>query len=297
MKKIISVLFSMTILLSVAIGVNANPLITVTVDGEAVVFDAQPEMVNERTMVPMRAIFEKLGAEVSWDQPTQTVTAVTEDKTVVATVGEMSMYVNGEEKVMDVAPYIKEERTYVPARFVSEALDCKVDWDQENYTVIIETLTDDADYLYAYNVIKDFLLEHGLPMDEPGQWMYIEEMEQLQLIMNYDQNLGYAEVGIVVPVKEGTDVVQIISASITGECMSSTNLTATVQDEVIDERLVIYYKDGEITIQDEEEKASVLDSMLKLADESWKVIDQVLQLIDTECSVSDFGVRLPDKMI
>ncbi len=297
MKKIISILFSMAILLSVAINVNANPLITVTVDGEAVVFDAQPEMVNERTMVPMRAIFEKLGAEVSWDQPTQTVTAVTADKTVVATVGEMSMFVNGEEKVMDVAPYIKEERTYVPARFVSEALDCKVDWDQENYTVIINSLTVDADYMYTYNAIKDFILENGVATEGDYQWMYLEDMETLQVIMNYDQNLGYTEVGIVVPIDSESDVVQIISASLTGDCMSVTNLTATVYDELIEESLVMYYKDGEITIEDEEEKADTLDSMLRIADEAWNVINQVIQIIDPECSVEDFGVRLPGETI
>lgn len=297
MKKIISILFSMTILLSVAINVNANPLITVTVDGEAVVFDAQPEMVNERTMVPMRAIFEKLGAEVSWDQPTQTVTAVTADKTVIATVGEMSMFVNGEEKVMDVAPYIKEERTYVPARFVSEALDCKVDWDQENYTVIINSLTVDADYMYTYNAIKDFILENGVATEGDYQWMYLEDMEELQVIMNYDKNLGYTEIGIVVPIDSESDVVQIISASLTGECMSSTNLTATIFDEVIEEELIIYYKDGEITIEDEENKADVLDSMLRVADEGWNVINQLIQIIDPECSVEDFGVRLPGETI
>ena len=297
MKKIISILFSMTILLSVAINVNANPLITVTVDGEAVVFDAQPEMVNERTMVPMRAIFEKLGAEVSWDQPTQTVTAVTADKTVIATVGEMSMFVNGEEKVMDVAPYIKEERTYVPARFVSEALDCKVDWDQENYTVIINSLTVDADYMYTYNAIKDFILENGVATEGDYQWMYLEDMEELQVIMNYDKNLGYTEIGIVVPIDSESDVVQIISASLTGECMSSTNLTATIFDEVIEEELIIYYKDGEITIEDEENKADVLDSMLRVADEGWNVINQLIQIIDPECSVEDFGVRLPGETL
>ncbi len=297
MKKIISILFSMTILVSMALSVNANPLITVTVDGEAVVFDAQPEMVNERTMVPMRAIFEKLGAEVNWDQPTQTVTAVTEDKTVVATVGEMSMFVNGEEKVMDVAPYIKDERTYVPARFVSEALDCKVDWDQENYIVIIETLTADADYIYTYNAMRDFILENGVSMEGGEQWMYIEDMEELQVIMNYDQELGYAELGIVVPVDAEMDVVQIISASLTGECMSVTNLTATVYDELVEESLVIYYKDGEITIEDEEKKADVIDSMLSIADGAWDVINQVLLFIDTECSVEDFGVRLPGENI
>lgn len=297
MKKIISILFSMAILLSVAINVNANPLITVTVDGEAVVFDAQPEMVNERTMVPMRAIFEKLGAKVSWDQPTQTVTAVTADKTVIATVGEMSMFVNGEEKVMDVAPYIKEERTYVPARFVSEALDCKVDWDQENYTVIINSLTVDADYMYTYNAIKDFILENGVATEGDYQWMYLEDMEELQVIMNYDKNLGYTEIGIVVPIDSESDVVQIISASLTGECMSSTNLTATIFDEVIEEELIIYYKDGEITIEDEENKADVLDSMLRVADEGWNVINQLIQIIDPECSVEDFGVRLPGETL
>ncbi len=297
MKKIISILMAAAITVSVAVTSMASPIITVKVDGEAVVFDAQPEMVNERTMVPMRAIFEKLGAEVSWDQSTETVTAVTEDKTVVATVGETSMFVNGEEKVMDVAPYIKEERTYVPARFVSEALDCNVNWDQENYTVIIETVTADADYMYTYNAIKNFVMENGASMDDEQAWMYLEDMGNLQVVMNYDKNLEYAEVGIVVPIEEGTEVVQIISASVTGECKSITNLTATVYDEIVKESLNICYKDGNVTIEDQESKENVLESMMRVAQESWNVMDQVLQLIDVECSVTDLGVRLPDGIL
>lgn len=295
MKKIISILFSMTILVSMALSVNANLLISVTVDGEAVDFDAQPEMVNERTMVPMRAIFEKLGAEVSWDQPTQTVTAVAGDKRITATVGETSMFVNGEEKVMDVAPYIKEERTYVPARFVSEALGCVVDWDQENHTVII-TSTETDDYMYTYNAIKDFTVKNGMAMDSGQQWMYGEDIDGIQVIFNYDEYRGFAEIGFVMHEDEA-EVVQIISAAKTGECLSTTTLTSLLAEEPIRETLVIKCEDGRATIDNLPTIPSSFDEMSTVAVEAWKVIDQILQIIDPECSVSDFGVRLPDKIV
>ena len=88
--------------------------------------DAAPYVANDRTYVPFRALGEALGAEVEWDNDARTVTYTLGDTKIVMTIGEKTYTVNGEEKTMDVAPEITGERTYVPVRFVGEALGFKV---------------------------------------------------------------------------------------------------------------------------------------------------------------------------
>ena len=88
--------------------------------------DAAPYVANDRTYVPFRALGEALGAEVVWDNDARTVTYTLGKTEVVMTIGETTYTVNGEEKTMDVAPEITNDRTYVPVRFVGEALGFKV---------------------------------------------------------------------------------------------------------------------------------------------------------------------------
>ena len=104
--------------------------ITVILDGEIVVFDiAQPALVNNRTMVPMRKIFEALGATVTWDNTTQTAKAQKGDMTIEITIGNNIMYSNGNAIEIDSPALLMRSRTYVPVRFVSNALGVKVEWD------------------------------------------------------------------------------------------------------------------------------------------------------------------------
>lgn len=138
MKKM-KFLLLMMCLLFVKISVSAEVPITVSVDGEQVVFDVQPQLIGGRTMVPLRAIFEALGATVLWDDTTQTVTAYNEAYLVKATIGQTTMTVNGESKQTDIAPMIVDGRTLVPARFVAEAFDCDVEWDGDKKAVHITT--------------------------------------------------------------------------------------------------------------------------------------------------------------
>ena len=88
--------------------------------------DSAPYVADDRTYVPFRALGEALGAEVVWDNDARTVTYTLGNTEVVMTIGETTYTVNGEEKTMDVAPVITGDRTYVPVRFVGEALGFKV---------------------------------------------------------------------------------------------------------------------------------------------------------------------------
>ncbi len=143
MKKFV---FLLTIILCVsfALTVAANGDITVTIDSSPVTFDVPPQIINGRTMVPMRAIFEQLGATVTWDDATKTATGTTSDTTVSVTINSLLITINGELKAMDVAPQIVDGRTLVPARFISEAFGCHIEWDDATRTVSITTVPSDG---------------------------------------------------------------------------------------------------------------------------------------------------------
>ena len=111
--------------------------VKVYVNGEQLAFDVPPMIENERTLVPMRAIFEALGAEVSWDGETATVTAVKGDDTQRITIGSNILYINGSGIELDVPARIVDERTLVPVRAVAESFDAKVDWDGKTQSVLI----------------------------------------------------------------------------------------------------------------------------------------------------------------
>lgn len=120
--------------------VKSGRIILVSVDGEKLDFeDMTPTLVNGRTLVPLRAIFEALGATVDWNDKTQTVTAKRKKTTVKITVGDNKLYVNGSAIELDVPAQIINDRTLVPARAVSEAFGCKVDWNEITRTVSISS--------------------------------------------------------------------------------------------------------------------------------------------------------------
>ncbi len=137
-KKIVSALCAASVTAAFAAPVMADD-ISVLLNGNAIEFDVAPIIENDRTLVPLRAIFEALGAEVEWDGTTQTVISAKDDDTCVFQIGNDQMFVNGEAKTLDVAAKIVDDRTLIPLRAVSEAYNCVVDWDGETRTVTIVT--------------------------------------------------------------------------------------------------------------------------------------------------------------
>lgn len=114
--------------------------ITVTVNGETIQFkDQNPIIKDNRTLVPVRGVFEALGARVDWLGEAQKAVINTADKNVTLTLNSETYYVNGEAKTLDVPAMLINDRTMIPIRAISESLGCKVDWDGDNHMVVITT--------------------------------------------------------------------------------------------------------------------------------------------------------------
>ena len=111
--------------------------VKVVVNGKALAFDQPPIIESGRTLVPLRAIFEALGATVDWNQSKQTATAVKGDVTVSLAIGSNILVRNGKNIELDVPARLVGGRTLVPARAVAESFGAKVAWDPATKTVTI----------------------------------------------------------------------------------------------------------------------------------------------------------------
>ena len=119
--------------------VLASNEIKVTINNEAVSFDVPPQTINGRTMVPMRAIFEKLGASVEWEGTTKTIIGTKGTSTIKMVIGSNNMSVNGVYTSLDSPATTINGLTLVPVRAIAESLDCDVKWDNATKTVVINT--------------------------------------------------------------------------------------------------------------------------------------------------------------
>ena len=145
-RRFWSILTIVALLLSmVAAPVAANDPIdpnklqkaAVTIDG--VKLDADAYIVNGRTVVPLRAIFERLNSVVDWDADTWTVTATRGTRIIKLTINQTTAYVDGKPVELAVPAMLINSRTFVPLRFVSEALDSEVGWDPDTWTAIVNS--------------------------------------------------------------------------------------------------------------------------------------------------------------
>jgi len=133
-KKFLSGIFlALFLVLAAAPAYAAN--IQIKIDGVAVASDVEPEIVDNRTMVPVRVISENLGVSVNWAHPT--VTFIKDNMKVVLDVKRSTAVKNGETATVDVKPYIKNNRIMVPLRFIAETFGCDVSY--EDCTVAVNT--------------------------------------------------------------------------------------------------------------------------------------------------------------
>lgn len=163
-KKILSLFVSLAVavtMLTLSVAVVADDEITVTLNGTAIEFDVDPQIINGSTMVPVRQIFEEIGALVKWDGDTQTVSARKGSKTIKMIINSTDMQIDKgntddegnplyETVTLEVPSQIIDGRTLVPARAISEAFGLDVDWDSKNKNVII-TSDDNSDDTWKEN--------------------------------------------------------------------------------------------------------------------------------------------------
>lgn len=124
---------------------DAQIEIKVMINGEKPIFEQPPIMVNDRVLVPMRAIFEKLGATVEWDGENQIAAAQKGNTVVLLQIGyeyigvcdDVTKDLEVRKTLLDAPPVLYNDYTFVPVRAVSEAFDANVSWDETDKVVYI----------------------------------------------------------------------------------------------------------------------------------------------------------------
>lgn len=140
MKKKLLTLFIICLTLISSFGFTAvADDIKLYLDGQQIVCDVPPVIMNDRTMVPARAFYEALGAKVAWYPVKKQVVANMGSTRIILVINSNVAYVNSVVKILDSVPVIVDDRTLIPARFVSESLDFGVNWDDKTRSVHIST--------------------------------------------------------------------------------------------------------------------------------------------------------------
>jgi len=117
----------------------AQSSIAITLNGASIPNDVPPTIIDGRTVVPVRAVTEALGANVDWDGATRSVTITRGANIIVMTIDSNSATVDTRATTLDVAPILINDTTMLPIRFIAESFNLDVDWDEADRTVIITT--------------------------------------------------------------------------------------------------------------------------------------------------------------
>ncbi|MDP4117801.1 MAG: copper amine oxidase N-terminal domain-containing protein [Bacillota bacterium] len=208
-------------------GSAAQKSIGVMIDGRQISFDQPPALDNGRTLVPLRAIFEALGAVVSWNESTQTVTAVKGNSSIIMRVGDPVISVNDKRVTLDVAPKVVNGRTLVPVRAVAEGFSAGVDWDDNTQTVFI---TSDFYRLNVNNLVKNKAFTvFSNPIADDGHkiWEYNYKDDLNMNEKEYREYVYLTSVGAAL-VETGADLADFDFADLFG----SNNKREAIEDAI-----------------------------------------------------------------
>ena len=267
-----------------ASGTSAAETVQVVMNGSPMSFDVPPVIINGRTMVPLRAVFEGLGASVDWDGDTETVISTLGNITVTLTIGENVMYINGEETALDAPACIINDRTLVPLRAVSEAYGAQVSWAAESRTAYVTPylLTGGAEHGRGFSELRDRIIAAG----EYGGGVYTFDASQgtISAALSYDikndmisfsaYTMGTSGAGILI-FNDGTPLTAFAESN--GYILYGIFEGAAGEFNVISNSFPIAYEDMENEINE------LIDAAMSLAEECFSDIGSMT-------TIADFGV-------
>ena len=200
---------------------NAERDISVKLDGNSIVFDQPPIIESGRTLVPVRAIFEALGATVDWLPETRTVVSIKGDVTVRLQIDSVFATVNGSEITLDVPAQIVNGRTLVPLRFVGESFGLSVGWIGEIRQVTLDSSIEvfvhfidvgQGDAIFVDTPDYDFLIDAGDRNSGVLEYLIAKGVEELDFVIGTHPHTDH--IGGLIEVLQSIRVKEVIDPGI-----------------------------------------------------------------------------------
>lgn len=174
MKKLFALLLAAVMMFAGAGGhcfAAAETTVSIWLDGEKIVFpDAQPILADARVLVPVRGFFEKIGVTVDWNPKSRMVIIKDDAREIMMEAGNRAVLNNGAVEYLDCSVLIKDNRAYIPIRYISENFGCKVQWDGKTRSVYVTRTSADAS---------------GDP-DEASELPTVGDLESLYQLLKYN---------------------------------------------------------------------------------------------------------------
>lgn len=282
--------------------------VSVTLNGKEISFDQAPVMIDDRVMVPIRAIFEAMGYSVAWDGETQTAFAVRGKDNIVTQIGNENIVYNSNgvsgTYVCDVLPQIISERTLVPVRAIAESSGCQVDWDGETKTVIIKSdktavaeptivptpsNDDTTKPIYTnsdFDSLKNSIMSNGT-YNESGKYVISDYYDDTAMAgLEYDPTENVIDIFYIVKTDNG-DVLVLLNIEENANPLGALMVTMQSGEYAM---LVEYVNGNRVTLRNDFDTSSGLGSSAdELLDDSMEFFDEILDKY-TDVNLADFGV-------
>jgi len=195
MKKVIlliSIILTVFAFSNTAYGEEVE--LSLKINGDYIKFEQKNILKNDKLYVLARGICQVSGAKIEWINETKEIKINNEETSIEMQVGNKQVMVNGEKIELDVAPFIKNNKSYIPLRFVAGKLGFEVEWNIDNYTVILNQ----DDFKVEENFIcKDHYTDEDLYLlakivDVEGQGGSLElKLSVANVILNRVKNTSF----------------------------------------------------------------------------------------------------------
>lgn len=156
---------------SLAAGKPSTPL-SIYLDGRKLSFAVQPKTMQGTTYLPVRALYEALGAEVHWDPQTRLVTATADGLVIKIDLTQGTITRNGSLLKLDApAPVVLNRQIYLPIRVVSATLDKTVTWEEQSRSIYLTTVEEQLPVVGSLQALQELLSQaqnHAYGYDRGG---------------------------------------------------------------------------------------------------------------------------------
>ena len=239
---------------------NIKEQILLFVDGLEIIPDVQPIIEQGRVLVPMRALFEVMQAQILWNNETKTVTATRDGRTLELTVDQREGCDNGGTILLDVPPRIIGSRVFIPLRFVGEFWDIKVNWDNEKKSASLSTGLATYQYLkkeFPISSVKKNEAENA----ENGTFSVGVHVLELSSSLIPKVSLAYGQVGKATALHNFASYYKEPVAVINGTYFNSTGQTPDPYGIIITNGEIVHIGNEGTTIGFTNTKTIKIDSL------------------------------------